>query len=112
MVVARSLFGEGGIMTTSMPGEASCPGCFKRVAVADATTCGACGAAVWADGRLLLVGAMEEGRAGMFRGLLRGDGQGGDSKLEDVVVKVLDVGGLPDWRDYERFRRQGDILTS
>ena len=48
----------------------------------------------------------------MFRGVLRGDGHGGDSRLEDVVVKVLDVGGLPDWRDYERFRRQGDILCS
>ena len=29
-----------------------------------------------------------------------------------VAVKVLDVGGLPDWRDYERFRRQGEILGS
>ena len=98
-------------MTTSLPGEASCPGCFKRVAVADATMCAACGAAVWADGRLLLVGPMEEGRAGTFRGLLRGDGTAA-SRLEEVVVKVLDVGGLPDWRDYERFRRQGDILAS
>jgi len=97
-------------MTTSLPGEASCPGCFKRVSVAEAATCGACGAALWADGRLLLVGPIEEGRAGMFRGLLRGDG--GAAGMEEVVVKVLDVGGLPDWRDYERFRRQGDILAS
>jgi len=99
-------------MTTSLPDQASCPGCFKRVAVADATTCAACGAAVWADGRLLLVAPVEEGRASMFRGLLRGDGDGSASGLEEVVVKVLDVGGLPDWRDYERFRRQSDILAS
>jgi len=79
-------------MTTSLPDQASCPGCFKRVAVADATTCAACGAAVWADGRLLLVAPVEEGRASMFRGLLRGDGDGSASGLEEVVVKVLDVG--------------------
>ena len=96
-------------MSTSVPREASCPGCFKRVS-SEAAACAACGAAVWADGRLLIVGPMEEGRAGMFRGLLRTDGDA--SALEEVAVKVLDVGGLPDWRDYERFRRQGDILGS
>src|SRR6188508_99054 len=97
----RPVIKGGSIMTTSLPDQASCPGCFKRVAVADATTCAACGAAVWADGRLLLVAPVEEGRASMFRGLLRGDGDGSASGLEEVVVKVLDVGGLPDWRDYE-----------
>ena len=94
-------------MTTSLPGDATCPGCFKP-AGADAPTCRSCGAAVWADGRLLLIGPIEDGRAGMFKGLLRGD----DGSLEDVAVKVLDVGGLPNWRDYDRFRRQDEILGS
>src|SRR5262245_49288179 len=103
---------EGGkIMTTSLPAEASCPGCFKPVSI-DATTCAACGTAVWADGRLLLVGPIEEGRAGLFKGLLRADSDGADSKLEEVAVKILDVGGLPNWRDYDRFRRQHEILGS
>ena len=98
-------------MTTSLPGEASCPGCFKRVAVVGATTCAACGAAVWAAGRLLLVGPLEEGRVNMFKGLLR-DGDGSVSEVEEVVVKVRDVGGLPDRRADESIRRQSDILTS
>jgi len=94
-------------MTTSLPGDAICPGCFKP-AGADAPTCRTCGAAVWVDARLLLVGPIEEGRSGMFRGLLRAE----DGHLEDVAVKVLDVGGLPNWRDYDRFRRQDEILGS
>src|SRR6185295_19300138 len=91
----------------SLPSEATCPGCFKRVST-ESATCAACGTGIWAGERLLLVGPFEDGRSGIFRGLLR-DGTG---RLDAVVVKLLDVGGLPDWRDYERFRRQGEILTS
>jgi hypothetical protein len=90
-----------------MSADLTCPGCFKRVG-GHLQTCPECGAAVWADGRLALVGPIEEGRPGLFRGLLRGD----DGRLEDVAVKVLDVGGLPNWRDYDRFRRQNEILSS
>src|SRR5215471_14217662 len=92
---------------TTLPTEATCPACFKPVRP-EAAACPACGGAVWADGRLLLVGPIEEGRPGMFRGLLRGD----SGSLEEVAVKVLDVGGLPNWRDYDRFRRQSEILGS
>jgi hypothetical protein len=35
-----------------------------------------------------------------------------DGTLRDVAVKVLDVSGLPDWQEYERFRRQTAILES
>lgn len=90
-----------------LPRDLVCPACFKLVA-SDRTVCGACGEGVWVGDKLVLVGALQDGVTSAYRGLLRGD----DGKLEDVAVKLLDVGGLPNWREYERFGRQTSILGS
>src|SRR5262245_16753704 len=81
-----------------------CPLCYGTVE-RTAAVCATCRESVWLDGRLALERRLDPNHPNVFRGLLRGtDG------VEEVVVKVLDVGGLRDWRDHDRFCAQKAIL--
>jgi hypothetical protein len=82
-----------------------CPGCFSRVEGA-LERCFDCGEPVWVEGRLGLIEPLDENRAGTMRGELREPG----GALHEVAVKTLDIGGIRDWREYDRFRRQSEIL--
>ena len=81
-----------------------CPACFQPT---PGERCPRCDEAVWISDRLALVRPIEEATAGTFLGWLR-DGAGRD----EVAVKVLDIGGLRDWRQHDRFRRQTELLES
>src|SRR5262245_30725627 len=85
----------------------TCAGCFARVD-ADRENCGGCGQAVWIDGKLALLGPLDDEHPQTLRGRLRGK----DGAVEDVAVKVLDISGLRDWRSHDRFRRQSALLAS
>jgi hypothetical protein len=82
-----------------------CPGCYAAV-TSDGGDCSACGETAWLDGRLALVERLGRAHPNVFRGRLRAP----DGALDDVVVKVLDIGGLRDWREHDRFRAQRDVL--
>jgi serine/threonine protein kinase len=84
-----------------------CPSCYRVVEQADAE-CAACRESVWLEGKVALREPLERDHPNVFRGLLR-DAEG---TTTDVVVKVLDVGSIRDWREHDRFRRQREILES
>jgi serine/threonine protein kinase len=98
----------------------TCPSCYEVVeASAEAIesrsgTCRACHEPMWLDGKLALRERLGREHPNVFRGLLfrapaAPDGQ---RVVEEVVVKVLDVGGLRDWREHDRFRAQREVLDS
>ncbi|HZJ72173.1 MAG TPA: protein kinase, partial [Planctomycetota bacterium] len=90
-----------------MNDEVICAACGAGVGAANAL-CPACGAALWIERRLRLVEEEPEGRGRLFVGELRS----GDGRWQEVAVRVLDTAHLSDWRVYERFRRQSEILAS
>ncbi|HXU06218.1 MAG TPA: protein kinase [Polyangia bacterium] len=91
-----------------MNNEVICAACFARVGSANAV-CPTCGSDLWIESRLRLVEAGSGGGTRTFVGELRGGA--GDGRRQEVAVRVLEMGRLSDWRVYERFRRQGEILA-
>jgi serine/threonine protein kinase len=85
-----------------------CSGCYATIDAAG-PTCPACRVSVWLEGRLALREPLRPDHPNVFRGLLQG---GDDAPPETVVVKILDVAAIRDWREHDRFRRQKGILES
>lgn len=89
-----------------MHNEIICAACFAHAGSAG-SVCPACGAELWVGGRLRLIESGPEGRTRTFVGELRD----GEDRRYEVAVRVLEMGRLSDWRVYERFRRQREILA-
>src|SRR5262249_44830490 len=78
-------------------------GCYAQVEAA----CASCDEEPWLDGKLALVAPLGKDHPNVFRGRLKS----GEGEIE-VAVKVLDVGGLRDWRDHDRFAAQSELLEA
>jgi serine/threonine protein kinase len=62
----------------------------------------------WIDDKLMLLGPLDGTAGKVLHGRLRGP----DGACQEVIVKVLDVRGLRDWADHDRFTAQRLLLES